>query len=163
MPARGARTRSQELSMIRLPRMPSSAGALAYFAAWLVPCRPVFRVRAPASGLSLFVHRKDVIGRHVAKYGEYEPRLTRWIAERLERASGGLFVDVGANVGWHTLHAARHASVEAVIAFEPDLLNAYLLDRNLRENRIDNVVISTCAVGSRSQTARLYRYKTSNL
>src|SRR2546421_12480329 len=57
MPATGARTRSQELSMIRLPRMPSSAGALAYFAAWLVPWRPIFRARAPGSDLSLFVHR----------------------------------------------------------------------------------------------------------
>src|SRR5947208_15005170 len=98
MPARGARTRSQELSMIRLPRMPSSAGALAYFAAWLVPWRPIFRVRAPASGLSLFVHRKDVISRHVAKYRQYEPRLTRTIAKRNDRASSRHVLDVDANV-----------------------------------------------------------------
>src|SRR5207253_9486600 len=114
-------------------------------------------------GLSLFVHRKDVIGRHVAKYGEYEPALTRWIDARLRDAAPGLFVDVGANVGWHSLHAARHASVEAVVAFEPDLFNAYLLDRNLCANRIDKAVVSTCAIGSRPRTARLYRYKTSNL
>ena len=149
--------------MIRMPRMPSSTGALAYFAAWLVPWRPVFRVRSPRSGLSLFVHRKDVIGRHVAKYGEHEPELTRWIAARLAHAPPGLFVDVGANVGWHSLHAARQQNVEAVIAFEPDLFNAYLLDRNICENAIDNVVVSTCAVGARAGTARLYRYKTSNL
>jgi FkbM family methyltransferase len=54
-------------------------------------------------------------------------------------------------------------SVEAVIAFEPDLFNAYLLDRNIRENAIGNVVVSTCAIGSRPRTARLYRYKSSNL
>jgi FkbM family methyltransferase len=54
-------------------------------------------------------------------------------------------------------------SVEAVIAFEPDLFNAYLLDRNIRENAIDNVVVSTCAVGSRPRTVRLYHYKNSNL
>jgi FkbM family methyltransferase len=149
--------------MIRMPRMPSSTGALAYFAAWLVPWRPVFRVRSPRSGLSLFVHRKDVIGRHVAKYGEHEPELTRWIAARLAHAPPGLFVDVGANVGWHSLHAARQQNVEAVIAFEPDLFNAYLLDRNICENAIDNVVVSTGAVGARAGTARLYRYKTSNL
>ncbi len=63
--------------MIRMPRMPSSIGALAYFAAWLVPWRPVFRVCSRRCDVSLFVHRTDVIGRHVAKYGEYEPLLTR--------------------------------------------------------------------------------------
>jgi FkbM family methyltransferase len=110
------------------------------------------------------VHRKDVIGRHVAKYGEYEPDLTQWIDARLQKnAAPGLFVDVGANVGWHSLHAARHESVEAVVAFEPDLFNAYLLDRNVGENGFENVVVSTCAVGARSRTARLYRYKGSNL
>jgi hypothetical protein len=61
------------------------------------------------------------------------------------------------------LHAARHPSVDAVVAFEPDLFNAYLLDRNLCANRIDKVVISACAIGARPRTARLYRYKSSNL
>jgi hypothetical protein len=127
-------TRSADLSgvfMIQMPRMPSSTGVLTYFAAWLVPWRPIFRVRSLASGLSLFVHRKDVIGRHIAKYREYEPRLTRWIAERLERASDGLFVNVGANVGWHSLHAARHASIEAVIAFEPSRCGGAIPSRDI--------------------------------
>jgi FkbM family methyltransferase len=149
--------------MIRMPRLPSSTGAPTYFAAWLVPWRPIFRVRSARFDLSLFVHRKDVIGRHVAKYGEYEPVLTQSIDERLQVASRGLFIDVGANVGWHTLHAARHPSIEAVIASSPDLFNAYLVDCNIRENGIDNVVISTCAVGSQPCTVCLYRYKSSNL
>src|SRR5262249_12849106 len=111
----------------------------------------------------LFVHRKDVIGRHVAKYGEYEPALTRWIDGRLAEAPPGLFVDIGANVGWPPLHAARHPSVALVVAFEPALFNAYLLDRSLCANRIDKVVVSTCGIGARPRTARLYRYKSSNL
>ena len=149
---------------MRIPRMPTSMGALAFFAAWLVPWRPIFRVRSPRSGVKLFVHRRDVLGRHVAKYGEYEPDLTQWIDARLQKnATPGLFVDVGANVGWFTLHAARHTSVEAVVAFEPDLFNAHLLDRNVGENGLENVVVSACAVGARPRTARLYRYKGSNL
>jgi FkbM family methyltransferase len=86
-----------------------------------------------------------------------------WIDARLAEAPPGLFVDIGANVGWHTLHAARHPSVDAVVAFEPDLFNAYLLDRNLCANCIDKVVVSTCAIGARPRIARLYRYKNSNL
>jgi hypothetical protein len=68
--------------MLRVPR---NGGPLAYFGAWLVPWRPVFRVRS-ASRMLLFAHRKDVIGRHVAKCGEHEPALTRWIDATLRTA-----------------------------------------------------------------------------
>jgi FkbM family methyltransferase len=138
-------------------------GAVAFWGAWLVPWRPVFRARARDSRLVFFVHRRDGIGRHIAKYGEYEPVLTRFIGDRLAAAKPGLFIDVGANLGWHTLHAARHSAVECVVAFEPDPFNACLLDRNLRENRIGNAIVCAVAVGAGSGTGRLFRYKPSNL
>jgi FkbM family methyltransferase len=102
------------------------------------------------------------VGRHIAKYGAHEPELTRWIANRIAASESALFVDIGANVGWHALHAARGKSLEAVVAFEPDLFNAWLLDRNLMENGIDNVIVCCCAVGAQRGQARLYRYKASN-
>jgi FkbM family methyltransferase len=138
-------------------------GTVAFWGAWLVPWRPVFRARARDSRLVFFVHRRDGIGRHIAKYGEYEPVLTQFIADRLAAAKPGLFIDVGANLGWHTLHAARHSAVDCVVAFEPDPFNACLLDRNLRENRIGNAIVCAAAVGAGSGTGRLYRYKPSNL
>ena len=138
-------------------------GAVAFMGAWLVPWRPVFRARACDSRLVFFVHRRDGIGRHIAKYGEYEPVLTQFIAHRLAAAKPGLFIDVGANLGWHTLHAARHSAVECVVAFEPDPFNARLLERNLRENRIDNAIVCAAAVGAGSGAGRLFRYKPSNL
>jgi FkbM family methyltransferase len=149
--------------MPRLPsRLPSSLGAFAYLAAWLLPWRPVYRVRARGSNLSFFVHRRDAVGRHIAKYGAHEADLTGWIANRLAASEPALFVDVGANVGWHTLHAARCNSIETVVAFEPDLFNAWLLDRNLMENGISNVIVCCFAVGAQRGHARLYRYKDSN-
>ena len=146
-----------------MPRLPSSLETFAYLAAWLVPWRPIFRVRARNSGLAFFVHRRDAIGRHVAKYGEHEGALTRFIARHLAAAGTGIVVDAGANFGWHTLHAARAAAVEMVIAFEPDLFNAALLDRNSAANRIGNAIVSTAALGARSGIAHLHRYKPSNL
>ena len=80
----------------------------------------------------------------------------------LATSSSGVFVDVGANLGWHAVHAAQHNSVETVVAFEPDAFNAWLLDRNLALNGIDKAIISTCAVGARPGTAGLHRYKSSN-
>jgi FkbM family methyltransferase len=135
-------------------------GALSYFAAWLQPWQPVFRARA-SSGLTFFAHRRDAIGRHIAKYGSHEPALTRWIAQRLS-ASPGLFVDAGANIGWHSLHAVQIAGVAAV-AFEPDPFNAWLLDRNLAANGVENVTVIAAALGSARGTLRLHRYKDANL
>jgi FkbM family methyltransferase len=145
--------------MMRIPR---PVGTFLFLLAWLTPWRPAFRVRAKQSKLSFFVHRRDLIGRHIAKYGACEPLLTRWLSAYLATSSLGIFVDVGANLGWHAIHAAQHKAVETVVAFEPDAFNAWLLDRNLSFNGIGNVVVNACAVGARRGFIRLYRYKSSN-
>ena len=145
--------------MLRIVR---PVGTLIFLLAWLVPWRPAFRTRAKQSKLSFFVNRRDIIGRHIAKYGTHEPLLTQWISDHLASSPPGIFVDVGANLGWYAVHAAKHKAVETVVAFEPDLFNAWLLGRNLALNCIDNVVVSACAVGARRGVIRLHRYKDSN-
>lgn len=145
--------------MMRIPR---PVGTLLFLLAWLTPWRAAFRIRGRQSKLSFFVHRRDLIGRHIAKYGTHEPLLTQWLSAYLATSSVGIFVDVGANLGWHAIHAAQHKAVETVVAFEPDAFNAWLLDRNLSLNGIGNVVVDTCAVGARRGVIRLYRYKSSN-
>jgi hypothetical protein len=70
--------------------------------------RPAFKVQAAGSHLKFFVHHRDLIGRHIAKYGTHEPIPTRWLANYLAGAPRGIFVDVGANLGWHAVHAAQH-------------------------------------------------------
>jgi FkbM family methyltransferase len=135
---------------------------LAFLFAHATPWRPL-RTRAASSRLVFYVHHRDVIGRHIAKYGVHEPLLTRWLAEYLARARPGLFVDVGANIGWHALHAARHPNVEAVVAFEPDPFNFALLERNSAANGFAKVICKAVAIGDKPGTLRLYRYKSSNL
>lgn len=130
--------------------------------AWLMPWKSVFRVRASGRRLTFFVHRRDAIGRHIAYYGAHEPLLTKWLADYLDAAPRGLVVDVGANIGWYALHATQHRGVETVIAFEPDTFNAWLLERNLAANRIENVIVNAVAVGREAGVARLFRYKSSN-
>jgi FkbM family methyltransferase len=145
--------------MVRIPRI---GGTAAFLAAWLAPWRPAFQVRSREKGLKFFVHHRDLIGRHIAKYGTHEPIPTRWIDSYLRDAPSGIFIDVGANLGWHAVHAAQHPSVETVVAFEPDPFNGWLLDRNLTSNDVGNAVVSNAAVGARSGTVRLHRYKSSN-
>jgi len=145
--------------MMRPPRV---SGTLRLLGAWLTPWRHGFRVRASESGLAFYAHHRDVIGRHLAKYGSHEPELTAWVAGYLQHAEPGLFIDIGANLGWHVVHAAQHRSVETIVAFEPDPFNGWLLNRNLTFNKIDKAVVSNNAVGDRSGIARLHSYKASN-
>ena len=84
------------LAELKLPR---PLGTLAFVAAWFVPWRPAFRIHAAESGLAFFVHHRDTIGRHIAKYGTHEPLVTRWMADYLSAAGRGIVVDVGANLG----------------------------------------------------------------
>ena len=161
--------RLMSLSKAGLPDSPSFSLALPrpletlmFLSAWLVPWRPAFRTHASESKLAFFVHHRDTIGRHIAKYGTHEPLVTRWMAEFLSAGRRGIVVDVGANLGWHALHAARQRNVEAVIAFEPDPFNCWLLERNLAENEIDKVIVDSRAVGAAPGIAKLYRYKSSN-
>lgn len=127
-----------------------------------MPWRPAFRVRAAKSKLLFTASWRDLYGRHIAKYGGIEPHLTNWISAFLSTAPRGIFVDIGANLGWHSIHAARQQAVETVVAFEPDAFNGWLLDRNLSLNGIDNVIVSSCAVGLQQGVVRLFRYKRSN-
>lgn len=145
--------------MVRIPRI---GGTAAFLAAWLTPWRPAFQIRSWGKRLKFYVHHRDLIGRHIAKYGTHEPVPTRWIDNYLRDARPGIFIDVGANLGWHTVHAAQHPSVETVVAFEPEPFNAWLLDRNLTSNDVGNAIVSNAAVGAQSGTMRLHRYKSSN-
>ena len=53
----------------------------------------------------------------------------------------GVFLDIGANVGLHTLAVARHVSGGgAVVAFEPHPTNFRLLVHNIEQNRLRHVV-----------------------
>jgi FkbM family methyltransferase len=145
-----------------ISRLPSPPRLVKFLAALATPWRPAFRTTARASGLRFWVQPRDAVGRHIAKYGRYEPALTAWIDGHLRQAQAGLFIDIGANLGWHTVHAARCPAVTQVVAFEPDALNAWLLARNLADNAITNAVVLATAVGAASGIATLYRYKASN-
>src|SRR5690348_5722294 len=110
------KSRKTSVTPLALPR---PTGTLRFLAAWLIPWRPAFRVRAAGSRLWFSVNHRDAIGRHIAKYGTHEPLLTRWLAEFLKVSQRGVAVHVGANLGWHALHMAVQRNVDAVIAFEP--------------------------------------------
>jgi FkbM family methyltransferase len=68
-----------------------------------------------------------------------EEGTTRWI--RAEVRAGDVFYDIGANIGQYTLLAARRLAPDGeVYAFEPNILNAHSLLRNVRHNGLERSV-----------------------
>jgi FkbM family methyltransferase len=74
---------------------------------------------------------------------------------RLARAvlpRDGVFVDVGANVGLHTLAVAAHVADGAVVAFEPHPINHRLLVHNLEQNRLRHVAAENLGLAEAAAT-----------
>ena len=77
---------------------------------------------------------------------EYEPRKLE-VMERLLKP-GMTFVDVGANLGYFTLLAAKLVGPEGrVIAFEPHPDNTRRLRISIAANDYDNVLVCEMAIG----------------
>jgi FkbM family methyltransferase len=78
--------------------------------------------------------------------GTYEPFALSLLNKLLPE--GGIFVDVGANVGIYTvLGACCTGRTGTVYAFEPEVENFRLLERNLALNDLGHVRVEQAAVG----------------
>jgi FkbM family methyltransferase len=68
---------------------------------------------------------------------------------------GDVVYDIGANIGWFSMLAARRVGPDgAVYAFEPSLANAVYLRMNAATNGFDNVVVVPAAVDDRDGWGR---------
>lgn len=114
------------------------------------PLNATIRGTGPAKGLRMTlegVKLRQLSGRH-------EPGVQNCIAERLR--PGGCFIDVGADIGFFSLLAAKLAGPGGrVIAIEPVPANADLIKANATLNRFDNVTIVTAAAGAVNRTGAM--------
>jgi FkbM family methyltransferase len=77
--------------------------------------------------------------------GRYEPEMLDLMAGYATETPGGVFVDVGANVGHHSLFMARHCA--AVHAFEPYPPLWEQFEEKLSRNDLRNVVLHRIGLG----------------
>ena len=104
-------------------------------------------------GFDIYLDSRDSLGLSI--FGKYEPLEIETIKQ--ETQEGSVFVDIGANIGYHTLHIARHVGEKGhVYAFEPDDENFALLKKNLQVNGITNVTLVKKAVSNKVGFAKLY-------
>lgn len=95
------------------------------------------------NGLRLRLNDADIRGAaaHVLNHGVYEPaELAAFLAAT--RTVGGCFVDIGANVGWYSLHAALTPGprTAGILAFEPVPDTCALLEENIDLNDMAGII-----------------------
>src|SRR6516164_3603227 len=95
-------------------------------------------------GLKLSARPIDGNGRLICYFGAKFDAIFDFLKTFLQE--GMVFVDVGANIGSHTINAARLVGrTGSVFAFEPDPDTCGVLVENIRSNGLLNVVVrQTC-------------------
>ena len=92
----------------------------------------------------------DMIQTYLYLFGIWEPDLSHFIDERLE--NGGTFVDVGANIGYHTLLAATKVRENGrVVAVESSPKVFALLEESISTNNLQSVVRTVNKAASREE------------
>lgn len=98
----------------------------------------------------------DLIQTYVWVFKEWEPDLTRFIADRL--GEGDVFVDVGANVGYYSLLAAECVGADGeVVAVEASPSVCAEFQRNVERNNVSSRVrLENKAASAQAGTLTVY-------
>jgi FkbM family methyltransferase len=112
--------------------------------------RPLFpyednALRWDGSSIVLRGFRGDHVTRQLRQGTFYESELLAHLLARY--GTGGLYVDVGAFIGNHTLFFAKVCKADLVVAFEPCRESFRLLSHNVLTNSATNVLAHNLALG----------------
>jgi len=92
---------------------------------------------------------------HLAINGIWEPLETNLVKNNLK--GGDIVLNIGANIGYYALLAARLVGPNGkVFAFEPDLNNFKILKKNIEINNYKNIIPINKAVSDKTGKAKLY-------
>lgn len=98
---------------------------------------------------------REPIAFHLLVNGGYEPEVQDLILRTLR--PGGVFIDVGANIGTFTIPAAKHVGPSGrVIAIEPSPDVFKILEKNVALNSTGNVQLICAAAGASDDDANFY-------
>lgn len=114
--------------------------------------------RKPLDGTSAVLHypRGQHLGFLFRKVVSYEPQVRSQIAPYIRK--GDLVFEIGSNIGQYTLWLSEVVGARGrVVAVEPDPRNIEWLQKNIRENRCNNVVIHQIAIAGKAGELMLYQ------
>lgn len=112
-------------------------------------------------GLKMVLDPNDLVSQNILVDGTWESQSAAIIAEHVP--DGGVFVDVGAHIGYYTLKGAMKAGPNGkVVSVEPNPLTLKVLRRNLQSNSFQNIILKEVAVSDRETTLDLYSVREVN-
>ncbi len=113
---------------------------------------PTFRVQNTDGW---FEGRMDsALERHIYLFGSYEAALLDALLTQLPSERRDTFLDIGANIGTHSIAMAREFS--RVIAFEPNPVVAAKFRNNIALNGLDSVELVECGLSDEEGTFDFY-------
>lgn len=92
-------------------------------------------------------------------YGAYSYQELDLIRDILSKQAGSVFIDVGANVGNHSLCAAAHSN--QVLSFEPVPALYNMIVHKQKQNKLTNLSVFNYALG-RSDSTQAFLFSTSS-
>jgi FkbM family methyltransferase len=108
----------------------------------------------------MFVDLRSGVSRGIFAKGEFDPRVFEPLRDALK--PGGVFLDVGANVGFYSMLALDVVGPSgAVHAFEIDERPLRCLRKTISRERLGNVQLHETAVGDRDGTVGLEMHEDS--
>jgi len=109
----------------------------------------------------------DIVSSQIRQTGNWDPEDTKrisdalWKASSTRAASNGTMIDIGANIGWFTLHMA--ACGHNVVAFEPFEENVALLQMSICLNGLqDKVELFKNGLGTQDATCELASFQSNH-
>lgn len=106
--------------------------------------------------ISIEVHcQAELVSEIIRREGAYSRNDVEIMGRILK--PGDVFIDAGANIGWHTVIGAKLVGPTGrVLAFEPEPRNAALLRKNVAHNGLSNVDVIEEALTSKPGKLKLH-------
>lgn len=137
----------QRLQVLTVPAQPTGAGSSS-----LAVASPYLLIKA-RHGWMLANPHDFYLGKALVEYGEYGEIESRYLVSLLALRPGKV-IEVGANIGTHTIPLAKALAVEKreIVVFEPQPFIFQNLCANLALNGITNATAWPWACGTRAET-----------
>jgi len=143
----------------KLPMKPFRGLAAELYRKYISPTKDKVIV-AVRNGIKYELDLRESIDMQIYFRGCFEPDTTLVINKYVK--SGMTILDIGANVGAHTLRLAKLVGKDGkVIAFEPMSWALAKLKRNIGLNDFDNIVVEECALSDINFKSQLTHFSSS--
>lgn len=108
----------------------------------------------PGENFILNLHEeKEILSEIIREKGSYS--YNDLFVFRKVLPTNGVFIDVGANIGWHTMAMASYLKSGKVFSVEPESANFLLLKKNIERNNFKNVTCIEKALSDYSGSGQL--------